>query len=70
MYKLLNKIFGWDYISWQNTCDDGIARVFKTKCGKVVYLRYKHTKVLDIIKNKDQVLWLKCEPEKYLKESK
>lgn len=27
MYKLLNKLFGWDYIQWKNTVDSGIARI-------------------------------------------
>lgn len=66
MYKLLNFIFGWDYICWSNSADDGIARVFKSKCGKVIYYRYKVTKVIDVINNKDQVIWLTCEPSKYL----
>lgn len=65
MYKLLNKIFGWDYIYWRNTCDGGISRVFITPDGKVSYWRYKITNILDEIKKPDDVIWLTCNPNKY-----
>ena len=67
MYKILNYIFGWDYIYWRNTASQNIARVFLTADGKAVYWRYKNISVLDEIKTKDQVLWLTCNPEKYMK---
>jgi len=67
IYKLLNKLFGWDYISWSNFADQGVARVHTSACGKVYYWRYKNTKVADEITNKEQVIWLTCPPEKYLK---
>jgi hypothetical protein len=66
MYKLWNKLFGWDYIQWSNTCDQGIARVFKERSGKVVYWRYRQTCVMDEIIRPSQVKWLTCRPQKYL----
>lgn len=27
MYRLLNWMFGWDYILWRNSCDGGISRI-------------------------------------------
>ncbi len=65
-YKILNFLFGWDYIQWQNSADTGVARVFRSKCGQTVYWRYYKTKVLDKIKRKEDVVWLTCKPSKYL----
>ncbi len=66
MYKLLNKLFGWDYIQWRNTASQGIARVNKDGNGVCWYWRYKNTSLADVIKDKEQVIWLTCEPSKYL----
>jgi hypothetical protein len=41
MYRLLNRLFGWDYIAWRNTCDQGIARIHKDGNGVLFYWRYK-----------------------------
>jgi hypothetical protein len=65
MWKLFNIIFGWDYIAWENTAASGIARVHKDHCGNIYYWRYKGTSVLDVIKQRQQVKWLTCSPEKY-----
>jgi len=65
MYKLKNLLFGWDYVQWNNSADSGIARVFKTKDGRVVYWRYRNISVLDEIANQEQVYWLTCSPAKY-----
>lgn len=65
IYKLLHWIFGWDYIYWSNFAAQGIARVHTTG-GKVWYWRYKNTKVLDVIRTRDQVVWLTCPAEAYL----
>jgi len=66
MWKLLNFIFGWDYVHWKNSADQGIARVFRDASGRPVYWRYKITKVLDVIEEENQVTWLTCRPSKYL----
>lgn len=65
MYRLLHRLFGWDYIAWENNADEGIARVHVDGGGRVFYWRYKSTNVADIIKRPEQVLWLTCKPEKY-----
>lgn len=64
-YKLLNKLFGWDYIQWRNTADNGIARVHLGFNGEVYYWRYKLTEVADKILEKEQVIWLTCEPKTF-----
>ncbi len=65
MYRIKKLLFGWDYIQWRNTADEGIARVMKLPNGKVVYWRYKITRVMDEIKDPDKVFWLTCKPSKY-----
>ena len=65
IYKLLHKLFGWDYIQWQNFADQGIARVHQTPAGEVYYWRYKSSKVIDKITGYNKVTWLTCKPEKY-----
>lgn len=66
LYKLLNKLFGWDYILWESTCDRGIVRILKDKTGVFYYWRYKNIKsAAKINKPSDVKLWLTCSPEKY-----
>lgn len=65
MYKILNWLFGWDYIAWENTADSGIARVFNDKTGRTFYFRYRCTQVIDEIRKPTQVVWLTCSPAKY-----
>lgn len=64
-YKLLNYLFGYDYIQWHNSADSGIARVQKDGNGVVLYFRYKSTKVVDRINNPKEVIWLTCSPDKF-----
>ena len=65
IWKLLHKLFGWDYIVWENSADSGIARVYVDRMNRVFYWRYRSTKVLDVIKKPEQVIWLTCSPIKY-----
>jgi hypothetical protein len=65
LYKLLNKYLGFNYIYWEDSCAQNVARVHVSADGKVWYWRYKNTKVIDIIQKPDQVLWLTCSPELY-----
>jgi hypothetical protein len=48
-YKLFNKLFGWDYISWNNFVHQGIARVHVDGLGKPYYWRYKNIGLADRI---------------------
>lgn len=66
MYKLLNYLFGWDYIAWRNSAASGIARIEVDGRGLVFYWRYKSTRLADVISSPENVLWLTCPPEKYL----
>jgi hypothetical protein len=65
MYKLKKLLFGWDYVQWRNSADEGIARVIKLPDGRVVYWRYKITNVMDEITDAKQVFWLTCPPSKF-----
>lgn len=67
MYKLWNYLFGWDYVIWENSAAQGIARVKVLPDGTLGYWRYKITNVFDEIKEPKQVKWLTCKPDKYIK---
>lgn len=67
LYRILNTLFGWDYIQWRNSADYGVARVLVDGDGNPFYFRYKLTKCIDTIKNKEDVIWLTCPSMKYLK---
>lgn len=69
IYKLLHKLFGWDYVAWQNSASQGIARVHVSADGIVWYWRYKSTQLPDQILRPQQVLWLTCHPAKYFPEN-
>lgn len=67
MYKLLNKLFGWDYIQWKNTVDSGIARIHVDGNGIPYYWRYKITDVADRPDDPfTRIIWLTCNKNKYL----
>lgn len=68
MWKLKNKLFGWDYVLWKNSADAGIARVIVFKDGTIGYWRYRITNVFDEINNPKEVHWLTCHPSKYFKD--
>ena len=65
IYKLLNKLFGWDYIQWSNSAADGVARVHVDGMRRVWYWQYKSIKATNIIEDPAKVLWLTCSPNKY-----
>jgi hypothetical protein len=66
-YKILNYLFGWDYILWSNSADQGISRVITLHDGTLGYWRYKYTTCFDEIIRPRDVRWLTCDPEKYIK---
>lgn len=67
IYTILHLLFGWDYIQWRNSVDQGIARVRTDGFGRVWYWRYASTRVADVIATPEQVLWLTCSPDKYFR---
>lgn len=68
MWKLKHWLFGWDYIVWKNSADSGIARIRISPDGIVWYWRYFNIKLFDKISDSKQVIWLTCNPDKYIKE--
>jgi hypothetical protein len=68
MYKLLNLLFGWDYVYWTNGCDSGIARVREAPDNTIWFFRYRITNIIDKIKNPEDVTWLTCHPSKYFRD--
>lgn len=67
MYKLWNRLFGWDYIYWQHGVNSGISRVFNDCNNKTIFYKYKSIGMIEEIIHPDQVFWLTCAPEKYMK---
>lgn len=66
LYKVLNKLFGWDYVHWRNSADSGVARVYHgIGVDFPYYWRYRNDKVLDLITRPERVTWLTCDPSKY-----
>lgn len=70
IYAILHKLFGWDFIHWQNSADRGVARVRVDGMGRVWYWRYRSTLLADYITDPKQVRWMTCSPVKYFPESK
>lgn len=68
MYKIWNKLFGWEYIQWENTAASGISRLRILPDGTVVYRRYSTIQKFTVLSKNDNVLWLTCLKEKYFPE--
>lgn len=62
MYRVLNLILGWDYISHKGLRNSYVRRVFTTECGNVCY--WYRDRLIDI-KSRKNVKWLTCKPEKF-----
>ena len=68
MYRIFNFLFGWDYIYWSNTADQGIARIYSAQDYKVFYFRCKITRLIDLVSDPKEVEWLTCNSSKYFKD--
>ena len=63
--KILHKLFGYDFIQWENKDEIGIAKVVVLPNGKVAYQYKYHDRYVTMINNPNAVIWLTCKPEKY-----
>lgn len=68
-WRLLHRLFGYDYIQWRNSADQGVARVRLDGMGRAYYWRYESIKVIGFITDPKEVVWLTCSPEKYINPS-
>ena len=66
MWRIWNKLFGWDYIFWQNYVDRGIAKVYKDGKNNPYYFQYKLLNLIQPIRKESDVIWLTCKPNKYI----
>ncbi len=66
IYKILNKLFGWDFIYWANCASQGVSIIRTDYYGNPYYVWAVGVKVR--ITSRDQVMWLTCPSDKYLKE--
>ena len=60
---ILNKLFGWDYVIWENSCTYGVSRVRIDGDG-VPYFRYFGAIYLDG-RSHYKITWLTCPRAKY-----
>lgn len=65
MWRLFNFLFGWDYVQLRSTVSAGIARVRVDHSGKAYYYRYAVTRVIDVMTDPKDYIWLTCSPHKY-----
>jgi hypothetical protein len=65
MYKILNKLFGWDYIYWEGRFDSGISKVIVLP-DKSVHFKYNGY-IVSVTDPGLIVKWLTCIPDKYIK---
>jgi len=69
MWKILNNLFGWDYIVWENSCDGGVARIRVSADGNPYFWQYGKY-AIPLFNPKKGYLqitcWLTCSPEKYI----
>lgn len=70
MYKILNWLFGWDYIYLEDSYGQGISRVKKDAEGNPIYTPNFIFPRIEKIYNPDNVIWLTCSREKYFKKNK
>jgi len=73
MYKLLNYIFGWDYIIWENCLYKGVARIRTLPNGDHYFLVYGAiSNYVPLTENQENdawvIAWLTCDKNKYLKQ--
>lgn len=74
MYKILNKLFGWDYVFWKHHAGThGISRITQFPDGKYYICRYGST-LVDLTNQYGEygltLTYLTCDPSKYIKTKK
>ena len=73
MWRILNFIFGWDYVLWTTRYNYGISRVFVDHaCNAYCFMKYNHPsfgreKGVAKIDGANKFIWLTCHHTKYLK---
>lgn len=66
MWKIWHKLFGWDYVLWQDRYYGGVSRVLFLPDGTQGYL--KQPNIFRTLQGaEDTIFWLTCKPEKYIK---
>jgi len=64
LYRVLHKLFGWDYIHWGTTQSWGITRVYVDGDG-VPYFHSKYGRIYKPDGGACEVIWLTCPRTKY-----
>ena len=69
MWRLWNKLFGWDYVVWSYKHSDlpgDVSRIIVDQTG-TPYI-HEYSEVYRALSDASKIIWLTCKPEKYLKE--
>ena len=71
MHRILNYLFGWDYVTWQDCLYKGIDKVRVLPNGKPYFLKYGSSSNFTYItkeNNGSTVIhaWMTCDPGKYI----
>lgn len=70
IYKILHKIFGWDYVHWSSGAYSGIARVRVDGNGNPFIFRFGKQDVLKLYNppynTVNIITWLTCSSNKYI----
>jgi hypothetical protein len=65
MYKILNKLFGWDYVYYKTENYEGIARIIVLPDKSVHFWHLNN--LINIEYKKMHIKFLTCTPDKYIK---
>jgi hypothetical protein len=67
MYKILNKLFGWDYVfySYYGYINRGIARIHTYPDGSVCFFD-SFGRMIKLPSDSYSIQFLTCKPEKYI----
>jgi hypothetical protein len=68
MYKILNKLFGWDYVYYDDIhFSRGIARIHKYPDNNVFFIiPWPSEKMVKLPSQEYYTQFLTCKPEKYI----
>jgi hypothetical protein len=66
MYKILNKLFGWDYVYYEDRhFSPGIARIHTYPDGSVCFFD-TWQRIIKLPSQEYYIQFLTCKPEKYI----
>ena len=70
MWKIMHKLFGNDYVYWDNGTSNRVCKIYTTPFGEPYIHPYAFLSVIYFIKNIDpnNITFLTCDKNKYIKD--